>query len=369
MSDNSSDHILQVVRAAVANKTSLNIIGGNSKNFYGNLSKGEALNTSDHRGIVSYEPTELVVTARCGTRLTDLELLLSEQQQMLPFEPPHFADTATVGGMTACGLSGPRRPYAGSVRDYVLGVRCINGKGEDLTFGGQVMKNVAGFDASRLMTGALGTLGVILEVSFKLLPKPEDEMTLQLEVDQQQAIEIMNRWAGQAVPLSAACYEECIDKKTGNKNTGRLLFRLSGYSAALQAAHKKIGGEIIPDADDFWRDLNEHKNEFFAGNDNKPLWRLAVPSATSPLGLEGETIIDWGGAQRWLRSEQSAEQIREQVNKQGGHATLFRSGHKSTGNIEAFSPLSPALLTLHKRLKNAYDPGGIFNPGRMYSDL
>lgn len=368
------DQIIKAVREAVSSNTPLNIVGGNSKHFYANSSTNsnrseqsdQILNTSGYQGIVSYEPTELVVTARCGTCISDLQSLLNEQQQMLPFEPPHFVDSATVGGMVACGLSGPRRPYAGSVRDYVLGLRCINGKGEDLSFGGQVMKNVAGFDVSRLMTGALGTLGVILEVSFKLLPKPEAEITLQLDVDQAHAITLMNHWAGKPVPLSAACYDQGMGQ---NMDKGRLLLRLSGFESALRSAHKKIGGEKLSDQDNYWHDLNEHKHPFFAGD--KPLWRIAVPPATAPLALDGEALIDWGGAQRWLRSDQSAAEIRTYISQRRGHATLFRSPQNNRNNnrVETFTPLSPALFTIHKRLKHAFDPRGIFNPGRMYPDL
>lgn len=347
------DQIITAVKDAIASNSPVQITGGESKSFYGYHAAGTELNVSRYQGIVSYEPTELVVTARCGTPLIELESLLAEHQQVLPFEPPHFARSATVGGTVACGLSGPRRPYTGSVRDFILGVRMINGKGEDLTFGGQVMKNVAGFDVSRLMVGALGTLGIILEVSIKLLPKSDQEITLQFECDQAQALVLMNRWAGQGIPLSATCFEQ-----------GSLVIRLSGFPAALRSAQQKIGGLEMSDADHFWYTIREQEHAFFSGS--KPLWRIAVPPATGPLNLEGETLIEWGGAQRWLRTDLPAEIMRVEVSQHGGHATLFRNADNKS---EIFSPLSPAMKTIHQRLKQSFDPQGIFNPGKMYPDL
>ena len=347
------DQIIEVVNQAVARKTPVKIVGGNSKAFYGREIEGDDLPVSAYKGIVSYEPTELVVTARCGTSLSEVEAVLAEQNQMLPFEPPHFGIQATVGGTVACGLSGPIRPYTGSVRDYVLGVRLINGRGEDLTFGGQVMKNVAGFDVSRLMTGALGTLGVILEVSLKLLPKPEAEITIQQEVDQQKAISLMNQLAGQALPLSAACYEQ-----------GKLSLRLSGFPSAIESAYKKIGGQLLGNSDAYWRSIKEHDHAFFSGSDT--LWRFSVPPATEPLNFKEDCFIDWGGAQRWYRSDLSAEEIRKIVHSKRGHATLFRNENDQS---DAFSPLSPEIKKIHQRLKQSFDPAGIFNPGKMYPDL
>lgn len=347
------NQIIEAIKQASVRKMPVKIIGGNSKSFYGRKIEGEELDVSAYKNIVSYEPTELVVTARCGTPISEVEALLAGQNQMLPFEPPHFAESATVGGTIVCGLSGPARPYTGSVRDYVLGVRMINGKGEDLTFGGQVMKNVAGFDVSRLMTGTLGTLGVILEVSFKLLPKPEATITIQQECDQQQAITLMNKLAGQALPLSAACYEQ-----------GKLSFRLSGFSSAIESARKEIGGELLPNDDAYWRSIKEHEHDYFVGD--KSLWRIAVPPATEPLDLCGDCFIEWGGAQRWFRSDLPAKQIREVVHAQKGHATLFRHGNDY---VDVFSPLSPEIKKIHQRLKESFDPDGIFNIGKMYSDL
>ncbi len=347
------DQIIEVVKQAASRKAPVKITGGNSKSFYGRKIEGGELDVSAYKNIVSYEPTELVVTARCGTLISEVEALLAEQNQMLPFEPPHFGESATVGGTIACGLSGPARPYTGSVRDYVLGVRMINGKGEDLTFGGQVMKNVAGFDVSRLMTGSLGTLGVILEVSFKLLPKPEAEITIQQECDQQQAIVMMNKLAGQALPLSAACYEQ-----------SKLSIRLSGFSSAIESAHKEIGGELLEHDDAYWRSIKEHDHAFFVGD--KPLWRIAVPPATKPLDLDEDCFVEWGGGQRWYRSDLPAEQIREIVHAQKGHATLFR---QTNDQSEIFSPLSPEIKKIHQRLKESFDPHRIFNIGKMYSGL
>jgi glycolate oxidase FAD binding subunit len=272
---------------------------------------------------------------------------------MLAFEPPHFGDTATLGGTIACALSGPRRPYAGAARDFVLGVNCITGKGERLRLGGQVMKNVAGYDLSRTLTGSLGTLAVLLDIHLRVLPCPETEITLQQSCPAADAIQRCNLWAGQPLPLSAACHLD-----------GKLTVRLSGMASGVQAAVDKIGGERMADAGHFWQQLREQQLPFFAGN--KPLWRLSVPAAAHTLDLDGECLLDWGGAQRWLRSDLPADAVRSTAESVGGHATLFRGGERE-GDI--FHPLQPAMLALHQRLKKTFDPVAILNPGRMYREL
>ena len=348
-----SKDLQQAVLAAIANKSPLNIIGGGSKSFCGRAASGTALSMAEHRGVVNYEPSELVITARAGTPLTEIETLLAQHGQMLAFEPPHFGAGGTLGGSIACGLSGPRRPYAGSARDFMLGVQIINGKGEILRFGGQVMKNVAGFDVSRLMTGSFGTLGILLEASLKVLPLPEMEETLLFEYDEEEAIRRMNAWAGQSLPLSGAFFE-----------SGQLHLRLSGSVAALRAARSRLGGENFSASADLWQRLRDQQHHFF--QDETPLWRLSVAAATPPLNLPGECLLDWGGAQRWLKSDAPATTIRAALDKVGGHATLFRGGDR---HGEVFHPLSPAMLAIHRRVKTAFDPHGIFNPGRMYSVL
>ncbi len=340
------------VLAAAVDKTPLRIRGGGTKDFYGNKPEGTLLDTTNHTGIVAYEPTELVVTVRAGTRLAELEAALVEKGQMLAFEPPHFG-VATVGGSVAAGLSGPRRATAGSVRDFVLGVKLLDGKGEILSFGGQVMKNVAGYDVSRLMAGAMGTLGLLLEVSLKVLPKPHAEATLRLELPQDKAIETMNRWGGQPLPVSATCWSE-----------GLLTVRLSGARAAVAAAREKLGGEAVADAEVFWRAVREQQMDFFSGA--QALWRLSLPSNTAPLDLPGNPLIEWGGALRWLTFDGPAEIVRETAARAGGHATLFRGGDKSAG---VFQPLPGPLMQIHGSLKRSFDPQGLFNPGRLYSDF
>ncbi len=340
------------VLAAAVDKTLLRIRGGGSKDFYGNPPSGTLLDTAGHAGIVAYEPTELVVTVRAGTRLAELEAALAETGQMLAFEPPHFGE-ATVGGCVAAGLSGPRRATAGSVRDFVLGVKLLDGKGEILNFGGQVMKNVAGYDVSRLMAGALGTLGLLLEVSLKVLPKPPAEATLRLELPQDRAIEAMNRWGGQPLPLSATCWSD-----------GQLTLRLSGARAAVAAARGKIGGEAVADAEGFWRAVREQETDFFSGA--AALWRLSLPAKTAPLALPGVPLLEWGGALRWLTFDGPAAVVREAASRAGGHATLFRGGDKSAG---AFQPLPAPLMAIHKNLKRNFDPQGLFNPGRLYKEF
>ena len=346
-----AEQLRERVLAAAVGKTPLRIRGGGTKDFYGNPPVGELLDTAAHAGLVAYEPTELVVTARCGTPLAELEAALEEQGQMLAFEPPHFCEGATVGGCVASGLSGPRRATAGSARDFVLGVKVLDGKGEILNFGGQVMKNVAGYDVSRLMAGALGTLGLLLEVSLKVLPKPPAEATLRLELPQDKAIEAMNRWGGQPLPLSATCWADDL-----------LTVRLSGARAAVAAAREKMGGENVADADSFWRGVREQQSGFFSGE--AALWRLSLPSKTPPLVLPGAQLIEWGGAQRWLKSDAPAAALREAAAQAGGHATLFRGGDKSAG---VFQPLPEPLMQIHRSLKRNFDPQGLFNPGRLYS--
>lgn len=344
------------ITAATVDKTPLRLRGGGTKDWYGQSLQGEVLDTRAHTGIVAYEPTELVIVARCGTPLSEIEAALDERNQMLAFEPPHFGPASTIGGVVAAGLSGPRRQAVGAVRDFVLGATLLDGKGDVLRFGGQVMKNVAGYDVSRLLTGSLGTLGLIVDVSLKVLPKPFMETTLRFELGQKEAIERLNNWGGQPLPISASAW-----------HGGTLIVRLSGAVAAVKAAMQKMGGEEEPQAEAFWKELRNHGNEFFAApTAPASLWRLSVPPVTPPLALEGEQLVEWGGAQRWLRTEVDAGTIRAVVEKAGGHATLFRGSDKSAG---VFHPLAPAVAAIHRNLKNAFDPSGIFNPGRMYNDF
>jgi glycolate oxidase FAD binding subunit len=337
------------VRGHSERKVALRIRGGGSKDFYGEESTGEPLDMSGYSGIVAYEPKELVLTVRAGTRLSEVEAELDAQRQMLPFEPPHFGEAATIGGAVAAGLSGPRRPYAGAVRDFVLGTRIVNGKGEDLSFGGRVIKNVAGYDVSRLMAGALGTLGVITEISFKVLPKPPVEATLEFEMDEQAATLQVNRWAGLPLPLSATAWE-----------AGRLRVRLSGAETAVSAARQKMGGESV-EAGDYWRELREHRLPFFTGGE--ALWRVSVPQVAEPLALSRPQLIEWGGGLRWLAGDVDPLMVRSTAERAGGHATLFRGGDRKAG---VFHPLKGPILKIHKRLKEAFDPAGILNPDRMY---
>ncbi len=341
------------IRAAAAGHRPLRIRGGGSKAFYGNPATGEDLDVTGHRGIVDYEPTELVITARAGTPLAEIEAVMREQGQMLGFEPPHFGGGATIGGCIAAGLSGPRRAAAGAARDFVLGLRMLDGRGSDLRFGGQVMKNVAGYDMSRLLAGSLGTLGVILEVSLKALPLPPQELTLACELPRGEAIGLINAWAGQPLPVTATCHVE-----------RRLYVRLSGAESAVKAAAKKIGGEAVPNAAEFWNGVRDHHDLFFSGDG--PLWRLSLASTAPEPDLPGHWMVEWGGALRWLKSDADADHVRRAARKADGHATLFRRGHHACG---AFHPLPEALMQLQRRVKQAMDPAGIFNPGRLYPNL
>ncbi len=338
------------ILAAAADKRTLRIRGGGTKEWYGQTLDGDILDTRAFSGIVDYEPTELVITARSGTPLAEIEAVLAERNQMLAFEPPHFGAGATFGGAIAAGLSGPRRATSGAVRDFVLGAVMMDGRGEMLTFGGQVMKNVAGYDVSRLLAGSMGTLGLMLQHSIKVLPRAVRAATLRFEMSEIDAIRRLNEWGGQPLPISASCWHD-----------GQLTVRLEGAQAAVDAAVREFGGEAVVDGPAFWASLREQQHAFFDGADS--LWRLSVPSTTGAIILKGEQLIEWGGAQRWLKGGGSAQDIRKAVAAVGGHATLFRGGDKSVG---VFQPLAPAIAKIHERLKAAFDPSNVFNPGRMY---
>ena len=352
------DQVLQQFRdrivSATRSGTALRIRGNGTKDWYGQELNGELLDTTAYSGIISYDPTELVVTARAGTNLREIGKALAEKKQMLAFEPPRFDGLATVGGIVASGLSGPRRQAVGSVRDFVLGTVLMDGKGETLHFGGQVMKNVAGYDVSRLLTGSLGTLGLILEVSLKVLPRPFAQHSLQFVMSEQDALHQLNIWGGQPLPLSASCWVD-----------GHLYVRLSGAQAAVDAAIAKMGGTDLPEAENFWDGVREQTHTFFSAQ-QQALWRLSLPTVAPPLALPGEQMIEWGGALRWLKTSADAANIRAAVAAAGGHATLYKGGDKSVG---VFQPLAPAVARIHRNLKQAFDPAGIFNPRRMYTDF
>ena len=355
------EQIVAAVQAAHASQTALRLRGAGSKDFYGGLLAGEVLDLSGYRGIVAYEPTELYLTARCGTPLAEIEAVLAEKGQMLAFEPPHFGK-ATVGGCVAAGLSGPRRMQAGAVRDFVLGAKIVDGSGQLLNFGGQVMKNVAGYDVSRLLAGSLGTLGVIAEVTLKVLPKPVAETTLVFECAADEAVRRLNVWGGQPLPVSGSFWHD-----------GKLWVRLSGAGAAVEAASKALGGHAAPQGDflrgavnpeNLWKSVVEQTHPAFA---SPVLWRMAVPTTAPDAALDGLQAIEWGGGLRWYAGEQAA--IRGAAARLGGHATLYRAPESLRCLEDAFTPLSPALLALHRRLKKAFDPKAILNPGRLYAEF
>ena len=355
INDNSRyQDLKQQVEAAFADKKKLVIQGGGTKSFFGRTCPGEILDTRPVTGIVDHEPTELFITARAGTPLSEIENKLAKENQYLAFEPPYFGDSATFGGMIASGLSGPGRPYKGAVRDFMLGVKCLTGNGDVLSFGGKVIKNVAGYDVSRLMTGALGTLGVILEASIKVMPLPESETSLTKSFDESVAIMQMNKWAGQPLPISAACYEN-----------GYLNIRLSGTAKAVKLAQQKIKMDEHPAGLQYWQDLREHRLAFFTGNDYS-LWRISVSPTTESINIPGEWLIDWGGAQRWLKTDEPVNNVRQTISKSGGHATLFRGGDRQG---EIFQPLVTEMFEIHKRLKKVFDPENILNSGRIYKEL
>ena len=336
------------IKATAAKGEKLTIRGSGSKSFLAPAAQGEVLDTRTHAGIVEYDPKELVIVVRCGTPVAEVEKTMAAANQMLAFEPPHFGEHATIGGMVASGLSGPRRPYAGAVRDFVLGCKVLDGKGDHLSFGGKVMKNVAGFDVSRLITGSMGTLGVITEAAFKCLPLPKAQLTRVFEMDAQSAIVAMNRWYAEANPVTATAWVD-----------GKLYVRLAGAEPAVNSAVAKLGGEALANDVDWWRCWREQTHAFFASD--CPLIRVSCKS-TAPWGdlANGadRQAIDWGGAQRWLRTESIAlPAVREWARTNGGHSAVFRG---ATSQDERVEPLQPALAEVSQKIKNSFDPYNVF---------
>ncbi len=368
--DSALSQTIERVRASIASQTALRIRGGGTKDFHGAALQGEVLDTRALQGVVSYEPSELVVTVRAGTPLADLEALLAEQGQCLPFEPPHFGPGSTVGGMVAAGLSGPARASVGAVRDYVLGLELVNGRAELLRFGGQVMKNVAGYDVSRLMAGAWGTLGLLTEVSLKVLPVPPAEATLRFACSQADALRQLHAWGGQPLPLNASCWVD-----DGSSGSGILYVRLRGATAAVEAACRSMGGErqdnavVAPD----WNACRDHTLPWFADRAARPghaLWRVSVPATAPVLALPAGVappLVEWHGALRWVQAPVAqAAALHEAARQVGGSASLFiADSEERTDAGVAFDAQSAALAQIHARLKQAFDPAGVFNPGRM----
>lgn len=353
-----SDRLVDEVARAVSTHMPLRIRGGNTKAFLGRQTSAEAveLDVRSHSGIVEYEPTELVITARAGTPVAELTSALDAAGQMLPCEPPEFDGKATLGGAVAAGLSGPRRPWAGSVRDFVLGVRLITGEAKHLRFGGKVMKNVAGYDMSRLAAGSFGSLGVITEVSMKVLPKPRARCSLALEISVTEAMTELSAWRRGALPVTGACYAD-----------GRLHVRLEGGEGSVASAVDRIGGEELDMQ--FWTRLRDQKLSFF--RDPRPLWRFSLPCAAPLMSVPGDVLLDWGGAQRWLKSEAASTDIRAIARDAGGHATRFSPlAEPDQHDAESpFAPLAAPLARLHRELKVRLDQHGIFNPGRLYAEI
>jgi glycolate oxidase FAD binding subunit len=349
------------IRAATAEARPLRLRGAGTKDWYGQQLQGEILDTRAYRGIIAYDPAELVITARCGTPLAEIETALAEHDQMLAFEPPHFGRASTFGGCIAAGIAGPRRAQAGAARDFVLGATVMNGAGEVLRFGGQVVKNVAGYDVARLMAGSLGTLGLILDLSIKVMPRPAVEATLKFDMNGTDAVRKLNEWGGRPLPITASAWRN-----------GTLAVRLSGAESGVKAARSTIGGEVVDavEAERFWEGLREQTDPFFASiPPNAALWRLALPSITEPLQLPGAQLMEWGGAQRWWVTDTDAQTVRISAKQAGGHATIFRAGRAFDRSVGVFTPLPAPLLKIHRGLKAAFDPARVFNRARLYPDL
>jgi len=342
------------VMEAHREKRPLQLRGAGTKDFYGESCEGAPLDLTGYRGVSEYEPSELVLTARCGTPLSEIESLLEHHRQFLAFEPPTLGGDPTIGGVIAAGLSGPRRAHAGAARDFVLGAALLAVDGEVLHFGGKVMKNVAGFDVSRLLCGSIGILGPILEVSLKVMPLPREEETLRFELGEAAALEAFNRWAGEPLPVSASAWWN-----------GVAYLRLSGAPAAVRAARTRLGGEALePEAAQaWWRGLRSQGHALLGAA--RSLWRLSVPSSAPPLALEGAPLIEWGGALRWYASELPASEVRRVATAAGGSALHWRGGVAG----HRFHPLPAPVLAIHRRLKERFDPHGIFNRSRLVAGL
>ncbi len=350
VSEHLGEALADRVRDAAARKAPLKIVGGNTKAFYGRRTEGQILDVSGHRGLIAHEPSELVITARAGTPLAEIEPLLAGHGQRLAFEPLVLGEASTIGGVVASGLAGSRRAFAGAVRDCILGVTVLDGRGRRLRFGGTVFKNVAGFDAFRLMAGAMGRLGVLLDISLRLTPAPRATRSLAFEFDWPQAQPRLTALMRRALPLSGAVHDG-----------ERLHLRLEGGETAVAEAAADLGGEAGPPG--VWEDLRHMRHGLLAA---PRLWRLSVPHTSVIDGLEGRWLMNWAGAERWLVSDAPAERIRAAAMDAGGHAMLFRG---ALDGEEVFEPLEPNLMALHQRLADALDPAGVLNPGRMYEGL
>ncbi|CAN5311908.1 glycolate oxidase subunit GlcE [soil metagenome] len=373
----------QAVEDAARTAVPLALRGGGTKHWLGQAEAGTPVETGTWSGVVDYEPSELVITVRAGTPLAEVEHTLAEHGQVLAFEPPRFGAASTIGGVVAAGLSGPRRigygAVSGALRESVLGLRLLDGRARHLRFGGTVMKNVAGYDVSRLIAGSMGVLGLITELSLKALPKPPLDQTLCFEASEIEAIERLNRWAGQPLPISASAWrpsragDGSFRSDADGSRLGMLTLRLSGSQPAVESAIARLGGEQLPAelAERSWTGLRDQTDEFF--DTLLPVWRIGVPQTAAPLELDGDTLIEWHGAQRFVIADLDADELRARLRPLGGHATAWRS--RSDGSsaparqASAFTPLTPALMTIHRRLKAEFDPAGIFNRGRLYPDL
>lgn len=347
------NELVERVERAAAAHAPLRIAGGGSKPFFGRSTDGDVLDVGAHRGIVDYAPSELVVTARTGTPLAEIDAALAEHGQIMAFEPPRVDGRATLGGTLACNAAGPARPWAGSIRDAVLGVKLVNGRGEALAFGGRVMKNVAGFDVSRLQAGALGAFGVLTEITVKVSPAPAATETRVREVDAGAALERMSSLARTPQPLTGAAWHR-----------GRLYVRFAGAATAVAAAARAFGGDRDPEADAFWPALREQRLEPFTSD--APVWRFSIKSTALLPEVDSSALIDWAGAQRFVARALERADAERLAAAAGGHATLFRGGDRRG---EVGHTLPAPLAALHTRLKAAFDPERILNPGRLYSWL
>ncbi|MFT5258467.1 MAG: glycolate oxidase FAD binding subunit [Saprospiraceae bacterium] len=345
MADCSSPLQVQVQEAYLAGQP-ITIKGGGSK--FPVVEGSRYIDIREHSGIVEYDPSELVVVVRTGTRLKDLIEALAEQNQILGFEPPFANDNATVGGMVATGFSGSARPFRGGVRDFILGAKLINGKGEVVQFGGKVMKNVAGFDLFRPMAGAMGTLGVLVEVSLRLIPRPSTQEIVSIGVqDMEQAIEQFTRLSFSAATLSAAHWVD-----------SQINLRFSGSPEAVAVDVASIGSiEKGNDEDALFTSIDQRCHPFFMKGE--VIYRCDLPPASARLRLGDEQLIDWGGAQRFIKlTDSNEEELRSEVTLLGGRVSKL----DANGLISPLLNVPKELHQIHQLIKASFDPAGILNP-------
>jgi glycolate oxidase FAD binding subunit len=391
-----AEEVADAVRWAMSTGEALEVIGGGSRRDLGRpVDAPHVLDMAGLRGVLSYEPEELILTALPTTPLAEIEALLATRNQCLAFEPPH-AEHATLGGTVSIGHSGPRRPKAGAVRDHVLGITAVSGRGELFKCGGKVVKNVTGYDLPKLLTGSFGTLVVFTELTLKVLPAPEDTRTLLISGQSAaDAVRTMTAILQSTADTSGACYlpqDVLAPGKPPGVSTTAL--RFEGVRPSVEFRLSRLRDQMsgsgsleVLDRDtslDFWRAIRDVTP--FAAESARTLWRISVPPAQGAevlarieKGLPGSrAFLDWGGGLIWLQPAAAADipstlaceqKIRTAVAPTHGHAMLIRAPVDVRRTVNVFQPQAEALAALSTRVNSQFDPKQVLNPGRMYAGV